>query len=146
MNILLMNIRTARDFGNKAEEFGKPITRDQKNSLASFFALEIFDPRSRPTVTAGNDHYFRTRSLSVRLSFRNVRPHFSKPRKTKQLLRVVIATDRAVGLVEWIIDGIHVFHFFNRSSFPTKCEPIFLRRIQRLGFSHWLEYANYTGC
>ena len=52
------------------------------------------DPRGRPTVTAGSDHYIRP----------YVRPHFSKSCKTKQISSE--NSDRyrrAVGLAEWII-------------------------------------------
>ena len=37
---------------------------------------EYIDPRGRPTVTVGSDHYFHTGTY--------VRPHSSKYRKTKQ--------------------------------------------------------------
>ena len=48
----------------------------QKDKLFLCTCGFVFDPRGRPTVTAGSDHYFRTYCLSVR-------PHFSKYRKTK---------------------------------------------------------------
>ena len=65
--------------------------------------MNFFDPRGCHTVTAGNDHYFRTCCLYVRPY-----PH-SKSHKRKQLASVT------VGLAEWIIDGTHVLYIFIRS-------------------------------
>ena len=59
------------------------------------------DPRGRPTLMAGSDHYFRTWCLSVRPSslFK-----ISKKQNNFQV-RIVIATGGIVGLADWIIDG-----------------------------------------
>ena len=67
--------------------------------------MKFFDPRGRPTITAGGDHYFRTCCLYVR-------PHFSKSRRTKTCKvqeRIGIGSGGTVGLVEWIIDNTPVF-------------------------------------
>ena len=53
------------------------ITTFNNSPLASFF-----DPLGRPTITAGSDRCFHTCCPSVRT---NVRPHFSKSSKTKQI-------------------------------------------------------------
>ena len=62
------------------------------------------DPRGRPTVTAGSDHYFRTCCLSVRPS-----PLFKNHAKQNNFeARIVIATGGTVSLAEWIIDGTNM--------------------------------------
>ena len=66
------------------------------------------DPRGRPTVTAGSDHYFHTCCLSIRRS------------KSQNLAiqtfqtRIVIATGGTVGLAEWIIDDTHVMFILSQ--------------------------------
>ena len=70
------------------------------NSIKTLF---IFDPRGRPTITAGSDHhtclYLRT------CTFQNL------AKQTHLRVKIVIATGGAVGLAEWIIEGTHVLAF-----------------------------------
>ena len=58
------------------------------------FSKLYHDPRGRPTVTAGSDHYFCTFCPSVL-------PHFSNLQKQQ---KIMVATCETVGLAEWIID------------------------------------------
>ena len=70
-----------------------------------------FDPRDRPTVTAGSDHQFQTRCLYIRPS---VRPHFSTFQKNKTTFkwsRIVDRRDCVPGRVDHI-DDTHVLCFF----------------------------------
>ena len=57
--------------------------------------LYSIDPRGRPTVMAGSDHWLFSHMLSVR-------PQFSK--QNKYQLKVMFATGETVGLTEWITD------------------------------------------
>ena len=54
--------------------------------LPSGYLKSIVDPRGRPTITAGGDHYFHT----------VIRPYFS--------LYVRLTTGGTAGLAEWIMD------------------------------------------
>ena len=65
------------------------------------------DPRGRPTVTAGSDHYFRAWCPCVY-------SHFSKSRKKNNFqVRIVIATGRFVGMAKWIIDVTWITYINN---------------------------------
>ena len=55
-----------------------------------WYQVRVFDPRGRPTVTAGSDHCFCTCR------------HFSKQNKFKA--KTMFATGETVGQAEWIID------------------------------------------
>ena len=69
----------------------------------------LYDPRGRPTVMAGSDHFFRTWCLSVLTSV----PTFQNFAKRNNFqVRIVIATGGTVGLAEWIIDDSYVLFFF----------------------------------
>ena len=63
--------------------------------------VSCIDPRDRPTVTAGSDHYFCACCPFVRPS-----PLF-KSSTTKQQ-KIMVATGETMGLAEWIIDDICV--------------------------------------
>ena len=59
--------------------------------------FELIDPRGRPIVMSGSDHYFHTRCLSVpTFQIRAKQNHFQ--------VRIMIATGVTVG----IIDDTHV--------------------------------------
>ena len=76
------------------------------------FQESIFDPRGRPTVMAGSDHYFRTCCLYVRPSV----PTFQNlAKQNKVQAKIVISTGGTVGLAEWIISRKH-FRLSLRSS------------------------------
>ena len=82
------------------------IFKIEKNSLSHLIFIHAFtfDPRGRPTVTAGSDHYFS------RVVYTSVRPSSLfkiLQNKTKVQGGIVIATGRTVGLAEWIIDDTH---------------------------------------
>ena len=70
-------------------------------------AIGYFDPRGRPTVTAGSDHYFRTCCLSVR-------PHFSKQNQFQA--KTMFTTGETVGLAEWIMDDTCLVSLFSEVS------------------------------
>ena len=68
--------------------------------IALVAAARFVDPRGQPTVTAGSDHYLPTCCLSVRPSV----PTFQNLAKQNNFqLRIMIASDGAVGAAEWII-------------------------------------------
>ena len=84
--------------------------------------IMLFDPRGRPTVTAGSDHYFRTwcpsNPQSVRLSLRMSVPIFQNVAKQNNFqVRIVITTGETMGLAVWIIVGTKISCFFSLS--PT---------------------------
>ena len=78
----------------------------------------IIDPLGRPTRTAGNDHYFYTWRVSVRLS-----THIQIAQTKQFQVRIVIATDGIVGLAEGIIDCL-LLHVYVK----------FFKVIKRAGF------------
>ena len=73
-----------------------------------FRARKVVDPRGRPTVTAGNDHYFRTCCLYVRPSVRPSPLLKISQNKTKVQAKLVFVIGGTVGLAEWIIEDTHV--------------------------------------
>ena len=75
---------------------------------------KLFDPRGRPTVTAGSDHYFCPCCLSVHPC-----PLFKISQNFQ--VRIVIASGGTVGLSEWIIDGTHVLFFLFSQPQETRC-------------------------
>ena len=73
-----------------------------KTTLERMEADAVIDPLGRPTIKAGNDHYFHTCRPSVRPSiFENCANNFQ--------MRMVIATGRNVCLTEGIIDKTCMF-------------------------------------
>ena len=80
-------------------------TASQPVTLSSY--VQDIDPRGRPTVTAGSDHYFRTCCLYIRPSV----PTFQNLAKQNVQARIVIATGGTVDLAGWIIDDKHVLFF-----------------------------------
>ena len=67
-----------------------------------------FDPRGRPTVPAGSDHYFRTCCPYIRHYVAYVPTFQNLAKQNKVQTKIVIATGGTVGLAEWIIDDTHV--------------------------------------
>ena len=74
----------------------------KKDIIPPLLNGSLIDPRGRPTVTAGIDHYFRTCCLSVRTSV-PIFQYLAKQNKVQA--SIVIATGVNVGLAEWIIDS-----------------------------------------
>ena len=97
-----------------------------KNFYLNTWHWDDIDPRGRPTVTAGSDHYFRTCCLYVLPS---VRPSpLLIISQIKFQTWIVIATGGTVGLAEWIISDTHVFLPFSSSMLEHVEKRLFLWR------------------